>query len=130
MSDEKDKTRADDLALYMFPTCPYCRRVMSTLDALGVEVEYRNIRQDPEYREELIEARGQKTVPVLRIASSEAGGTDEWMPESRDIEQYLANRFGDGEVPSRPLTYYLTDWRYLLGLGIVLLMIAQAFGLL
>jgi hypothetical protein len=33
-------------------------------------------------------------------------------------------------VPSRPLTYYLTDWRYLLGLGIVLLMIAQAFGLL
>jgi glutaredoxin len=129
MPEDTDTQQADDLALYMFPTCPYCRRVMSTLDALGVEVEYRNIRQNPEYREELIEARGRKTVPVLRIASSEAGEPDEWMPESRDIEQYLADRFGDGEVPSRPLTYYLTDWRYLLGLGFVLFLVAQTLGL-
>ena len=129
MPENPDKQQADDLAIYMFPTCPYCRRVMSTADALDVEVEYRNIRKNPEYREELIEARGQKTVPVLRIASSEAGESDEWMPESRDIEQYLADRFGDGEVPSRPLTYYLTDWRYLLGLGFVLFVVAQTLGL-
>ena len=129
MSSQSDKRHPDDLALYMFPACPYCRRVMSTLDALGVEVEYRNIRQDPEYREELIEARGQKTVPVLRIASSEAGESDEWMPESRDIEQYLADRFGDGGVPSRPLTNYLTDWHYLLGLGFVLFVVAQTLGI-
>jgi glutathione S-transferase len=71
---------------------------MTTLRRPGVEVEYRNIREDSAYRDELLEARGKTTVPVLRIGSSDPDEEDEWMLESADIVQYLADRFGDGEV--------------------------------
>jgi glutathione S-transferase len=127
-SEADDRTRAEDLALYMSPTCGYCRRVMATLDSLGLEVEHRNIRANPVYRQELVEARGRPTVPVLRIASSEPEADDEWMPESADIEQYLADRFGDGTVPPRGLHYYLTNWRYVVIMVGVALAIARAAG--
>lgn len=113
MSKPQKQTRADDLTLYMFPSCPFCHKVTWTLDQLGVDVEYRNIHEDDSHREELVEARGQPTVPVLRIASSDPDEPDEWMPESSDIEQYLADRFGDGTVPPKTLSFYLTDWRVL-----------------
>lgn len=112
MSATNSETKGEtDLTLYMFSTCPYCRRVMSALNRLDMEVEYRNIHVDESYREELVEARGKPTVPVLRIAASRADGSDEWMGESADIVEYLADRFGDGELPPRRLGDYLTDWK-------------------
>jgi DNA segregation ATPase FtsK/SpoIIIE-like protein len=48
--------------------------------------------QSPEHLRDLVEARGVKTVPVLRIRHPE--GRDEWMPESADIVRYLDGRFG------------------------------------
>ncbi len=83
---------AHGLALYYFPACGYCRRVMSILAELEVEVELRDVRVEPDFKAELVEARGSATVPVLRI-SNESG--DEWMPESSDIVAYLKSRFGD-----------------------------------
>lgn len=84
----------DDLTLYHFDACPYCRRVRRTLDALGVSIELRDIRLDARAREELQAARGRTTVPVLRI---EREGGPQWLPESRDIAAYLRGRF-EGEV--------------------------------
>lgn len=34
-----------------------------------------------------------------------------WVPESRDIQRYLAERFGDGEVPRLTLVDYLEQPR-------------------
>jgi len=82
----------DGLALYHYDGCLYCARVRSAMRALGVEIELRNIHQDAQHLADLTEARGRTTVPVLRIG-------DEWMGESADIVQYLADRFGDGTVP-------------------------------
>lgn len=82
---------ADDLSLYYLPACPYCRRVLRALDELELELELRNIRAEPDYRAELVAARGRGTVPVLRIKKE---GEDEWMPESLDIVAYLKERFG------------------------------------
>ena len=130
MTEVSESKHAEDLALYMYPTCPYCRRVMTTLRRLGVEVEYRNIRKNSAYRDELLEARGKTTVPVLRIRSSDPDGEDEWMPESADIAQYLADRFGDGDVPRRGLVDYLTDWRLLLISFGVALAVGRATGCL
>ena len=77
----------DDLVLYHSLGCPFCARVTSAIDRLGLDVELREIFEEPDYREQLVDARGRATVPVLRIISPD--GEERWMPESRDIVRYL-----------------------------------------
>ncbi len=80
------------MALYYFDGCPFCTRVRRAIDAMGIEVELRDIYADPVYLSELREARGRTTVPVLRITS--ADGDERWMPESADIVRYLQASYG------------------------------------
>jgi glutaredoxin len=82
----------DKLALYHFNGCPYCSMVRSAIDRLGVDVELRDIFQDAQDRDDLVDVRGRATVPVLRITSSD--GEDRWLPESRDIVSYLQETYG------------------------------------
>jgi glutaredoxin len=82
----------DKLALYHFEGCPFCRRVRRLIDSLGVDVEVRDIHLNERYRDDLIEARGRATVPVLRI--THADGRERWMPESADIIAYLEETYG------------------------------------
>jgi len=77
----------DKLILYHFNGCPFCSMVRANIERLGVDVELRDIFEDAQYRDELIEARGRPTVPVLRINSP--NGDERWLPESQDIVQYL-----------------------------------------
>lgn len=81
---------AEGLALYHYEGCGYCARVRRGLERLGVEVELRDIDEEPRFEEELVQARGRRTVPVLRI---EEEGRVQWMGESRDILAYLERRF-------------------------------------
>jgi glutathione S-transferase len=85
-------TKIPGLALYHFDGCPYCGRVRTALDRLGLEIELRDTHASPGYAQELIAATGRRTVPVLRI--EEAGGALRWMPESLDIVAYLEKHFG------------------------------------
>lgn len=82
----------DNLALYYFPTCPFCQRVLATIDDLGIDVDLRDIHAQGQYRDELIAARQRPTVPVLLITS--AGRDERWMPESLDIIAYLEKTYG------------------------------------
>ena len=82
----------DKLALYHFNGCPFCSIAREPIERLGVNVELRDIYQDPQYLNELVEARGRATVPVLRITSPE--GEDHWMPESSDIVRYIESTYG------------------------------------
>ena len=82
----------DQLALYYMAACPFCIYVMRAIARLGLDVEMRNVVDDLGFRDELIEARGRATVPVLRIESP--NGKVRWMPESRDIIRYLDNTYG------------------------------------
>jgi glutaredoxin len=85
---------ADDrLALYYFPTCPFCIRVLMTIKLMKIDVELRNIRTSDEHWDALVAARGRATVPVLRIMT--ADGEDRWMPESSDIVRYLKRTYSD-----------------------------------
>lgn len=93
MVSEATMRKSDDLALYYFDGCPYCMRVQRMLDRLGVQVEMRNTLRDRANMDELVAARGARTVPVLRIAHPD--GRVEWMPESADIIEYLVRRFGE-----------------------------------
>ena len=83
---------SDRLALYHFEACPFCARVRRVVDELGIEVELRDIHADRSSLEELRQARGRTTVPVLRITS--ADGEERWMPESADIVRYLRASYG------------------------------------
>ncbi len=84
---KSESPEEDVLALYKYDGCPFCAMVRSSIDRLGVDVEMRDIFENPQHRDDLIGARGRATVPVLRITS--AGGEERWMPESRDIVRFL-----------------------------------------
>jgi len=81
-----------DLSLYQTGFCPYCRRVRDAMKRLGVDVELRDIAEDPSRRRELVQATGRQTVPCLRIERED--GSVRWMHESADIIAYLEARFG------------------------------------
>ena len=82
----------DHLALYHLESCPFCLMVRAAIDRLGIDVELRSITQDPDHYDDLVDARGRATVPVLRITSPD--GDERWMPESRDIIEYLEKTYG------------------------------------
>ena len=85
-------TNPDQLALYYSPICAFCVRVIRVIEQLGIDVEMRNTLQVPAHYNDLVEARGRATVPVLWIKS--ADGAVHWMPESEDIMSYLKKRYG------------------------------------
>lgn len=86
-----ETARNDTLALYFMATCPFCQRVMKTIDRLGLDVEMRDVLAHSALRDELIQVRGRATVPVLWIQSPD--GSVRWMPESRDIIHYLESTY-------------------------------------
>ena len=111
MAPDRDTGTADaeevqGLALYGYPQCPFCRRVLNEVESLGLEIPLRNTMQEAEHQHEVVEAMGRGTVPVLRIEG--ASGEVEWLPESADIVRYLRERFdtdaaaGGGASGSKP----------------------------
>ena len=82
--------RTEKLALYYYPECPYCQRVLSAIRETGADVDLRHIWEVPKHRSDLQAARGRTTVPVLRISAGD--NSDRWMPESLDIVRYLRER--------------------------------------
>jgi glutathione S-transferase len=85
-------TTTEGLAIYEYFSCPFCARVRSAMDKLGIRIELRDVRSDAQYRDELIEATGRTMVPCLRIEGDD--GEVQWMHESADIVRYLQSRFG------------------------------------
>ena len=71
-----------ELVLYYFPSCPYCQRVLATLDRLGVELKMRDIRSEDGARDDLIAIGGKGQVPCLVIDGKP-------MYESGDIVAWL-----------------------------------------
>ncbi|MGU9957870.1 MAG: glutaredoxin family protein [Arenicellales bacterium WSBS_2016_MAG_OTU3] len=73
-------------SLYHTPLCGYCMLVKRTITKLDIDVEMRNLWDAPEHAQDLREATGRNTVPVLRIDGEEGS---QWMSESADIIRYL-----------------------------------------
>lgn len=83
--------RLPGFSLYHEESCPHCLRVRRALEQLGIALELRDVRRQPRFRRELLRATGRATVPCLRIDGS--GGAVLWMHESREIVEYLEERF-------------------------------------
>lgn len=76
-------------ALYYYDMCPFCQRVLHALPGVKVEVERRNVMQNPQYRQQQQQATGRTTVPCLLI--EDESGKETWMYESGDIIRYLTS---------------------------------------
>lgn len=74
------------LALYHFPSCPFCIKTRMAIRRLGLTIELKDIQRDPLARQALFEGGGRTTVPCLRIATEK---DVTWMYESGDIIRYL-----------------------------------------
>lgn len=92
---EAEQNKVDEeakkLSLYEFEACPFCVKVRRQMKRLNLDIERRDAMNNPEHRSALLRARGKVKVPCLRIEKSD--GSVEWMPESSDINAYLASRF-------------------------------------
>ena len=88
----KSSMKARD-ALYHYDTCGFCRRVRAAIDALGLDIELRNVMEDRTRYQELLTHGGRTTVPCLCIGKGDPA-TAQWMYESADIIAYLVERYG------------------------------------
>lgn len=85
--------RTANLALYQFYACPFCIITRRTVRRLGLNIELRDAQNDPQWSRELVEQGGKRQVPCLRISSED--GKVEWLYESKDIQRYLEQQYGD-----------------------------------
>ena len=87
---ELDK-QTSSMALYQFKMCPFCVKTRRTIQRLGLNIEIRDAKNDPQWNKELIEQGGRYQVPCLRLEKSD--GMVEWMYESDSINAYLSRHF-------------------------------------
>lgn len=79
------------LALYHFPTCPFCIKVRHEMARLSLPIELRNAQHDSKFRAELEQCGGKIQTPCLRIV--DVHGEVKWMYESETIKLYLQQQF-------------------------------------
>ena len=88
---ELDATTAN-MQLYHFKQCPFCVKTRRTIRRLGLNIETRDARNDPQWNCQLINEGGKYQVPCLRIVNDD--NSVDWMYESDNINRYLDQRFG------------------------------------
>ena len=71
------------MKLYMFDTCPFCKKVIKAIEESGrTDIEFANIHKNEKDREELVKVGGKEQVPCLFIDGKP-------LYESADIIKYL-----------------------------------------
>ncbi|QHS17002.1 glutaredoxin family protein [Halopenitus persicus] len=80
-----------DITLYRLQACPYCERVVRTLDELGLSYRSRFIEPMHSERDVVKRVSGARTVPAI---VDEATGVT--MSESANIVEYLEATYGEG----------------------------------
>lgn len=83
--------RTAQMALYHFPTCPFCLKARRAMQRLSLNIELRNAQHDPVHRQALLAGGGKIQTPCLRI--TDVQGQDVWLYESRAIIAYLEREF-------------------------------------
>jgi glutaredoxin 3 len=76
--------RVRELVLYKYDSCPYCRRVQTHIDALGLadQVKLRDTMMEPGVRGDLASATGRTQVPCLfvdGVALFESADINAWL---------------------------------------------------
>jgi glutathione S-transferase len=81
------------ITLYRLQACPYCERVVRTLQDLGLDYTSRFV--EPMHSERNVVKRVAGSRPVPAIVDDRTGVT---MSESANVVEYLESTYGDGLV--------------------------------
>lgn len=84
-------SQTQDLVLYYKPTCPFCARVLDYMEEAHISLPLRNILEDNDALNTLIEVGGKKQVPCLFIDGKP-------LYESGDIIDYLRENVAEGDT--------------------------------
>ena len=84
--------RTQNLALYHYPTCPFCLKTRREIRRLSLKIELRDAQNDQTHRAALIAGGGKPQVPCLLI--TDAQGQQTWLYESDVINAYFNHEFG------------------------------------
>lgn len=76
------------LELFYYDACPFCQLVLRAVKQYNVQVEYKNILDDEQSLNRLVQDTGRRTVPCLYIDNKP-------MFESSDIVNWLAENNGN-----------------------------------
>ena len=91
-AQEAVDARTRGLALYHYPTCPFCLKTRRTIRRLSLNIDLRNAQHDEAHRAALSAGGGRTQVPCLLIADTH--GQPTWLYESDAINAYLNREFG------------------------------------
>jgi glutaredoxin len=81
------------MALYQFQACPFCVKTRRAMRRMGLEIEMRDAKNDPQWRAQLEQEGGKVQVPCLAIPRPD--GSTEWLFESTDIIARLENHVAE-----------------------------------
>lgn len=70
-----------DVTVYTTPQCPWCHKAKEYLDEHGVDYEEKNVAEDREAADKMIDLTGQRSVPVISKGSLYVVG---YSPENID----------------------------------------------
>ncbi|HFE39587.1 MAG TPA: glutaredoxin [Gammaproteobacteria bacterium] len=87
VAQEKLDEITQKYSLYQFKACPFCVKVRKIIHKNSLSIEYRDAKNDQEYRNELATGGGKVKVPCLRILDEK--GEDKWIYESNAIIAHL-----------------------------------------
>ena len=85
--------RTRNLALYYFPTCPFCLKTRRTIRRLSLKIELRDAQHSTAHRDALLAGGGKPQVPCLQ--ATDAQGLPTWLYDSHAVIAYLDHEFGD-----------------------------------
>ncbi|PSQ15768.1 glutaredoxin [Halobacteriales archaeon QS_7_69_60] len=87
------------ITVYRLQACPFCERVVRTLEELGLDYRSRFVEARHSRRDVVKRLTGARTVPAL--VDDDTGVT---MSESANIVAYLEETYGDGAADSTHVT--------------------------
>jgi glutathione S-transferase len=88
----------DTITLYRLQGCPFCERVVRSLQDNGVEYESRFVEARHSRRDAVQRISGARTVPA--IVDENTGVT---MSESANIVEYVETTYGQRETEGEPV---------------------------
>ena len=71
-----------EVKIYTTPTCPFCVMAKEWFRVKGLEYEEKNVAEDMEARQEMVELSGQMGVPVITLDGEVVVGFNQTLLES------------------------------------------------
>lgn len=79
------------MTLYQFHACPFCVKVRRQIKRSALNIELRDAKNDPAFKDELTNQGGKYKVPCLRIEDD--AKNVKWLYDSNEINLFLKTEF-------------------------------------